>query len=328
MPEQYPERLEIVPLTKPPQATVRVPGSKSITNRALVLAALTAKGFTWVLKGALRSEDTEVMIDNLRALGFRVLTEWPEEMIYVNSGVDEPTIPAEQAELFVANSGTTMRFVTALVSLGHGRYRIDGVPRMRERPIHDLLDALTQLSVGAASENGTDCPPVIIEATGLRGGHVRMRGNISSQFLSGLLMAAAYADDRVTIEVAGTLVSRPYVEMTLRMMQQFGLVAAQQPGNPQVFEVWSSGSRERDKDNRALAWSAAAYEKLNPHLALPPRTYLIEPDASAASYFFGVAAITRGTVTIAGLGPKCLQGDVQFVDALYEMGCTVEQNTD
>src|SRR4051812_29238037 len=114
---QYPDKLRIEPLTRPPNATVRVPGSKSITNRALVLAALTAKGFTWALQGVLQSEDTEVMVENLRTLGFRVLTEWPDETIYVNSGVDEATIPTSKADLFAANSGTTMRFLTALVSL-------------------------------------------------------------------------------------------------------------------------------------------------------------------------------------------------------------------
>src|SRR5438309_9589157 len=162
-----PAALEILPLKSPPVAAAPVPGSKSITNRALVLAALTAKGFACVLRGALRSEDTEVMVEALRALGFRVLTEWPESVIVVSSREEEPIIPAAEADLFVANSGTTMRFLTALVSLGHGRYRLDGIPRMRERPIHDLLDALGQLDgVRAWSEPGTGCPPVIIESTG------------------------------------------------------------------------------------------------------------------------------------------------------------------
>jgi 3-phosphoshikimate 1-carboxyvinyltransferase len=326
-PRTYPERLEIVPLTRPPTVSVRVPGSKSITNRALVLAALTAKGFTWALQGALRSEDTEVMIDNLRLLGFRVLAEWDEETIYVNSGVDEPTIPVGEADLFVANSGTTMRFLTAMVSLGHGRYRIDGIPRMRERPIQDLLDALTELGAKATSETGNGCPPVVVETTGLRGGRVRMKGNTSSQFLSAVLMAAPYAASRVTIDVKGSLVSRPYVDMTVRMMEQFGFYVV---SGEEAFtlEVWSSRGRDSDERNRSIAWSAAAYEKLNPHLALPPRTYEIEPDASAASYFFGAAAITGGTVTVPGLGPRSHQGDVTFVDVLEDMSCAVERRAD
>src|SRR5437660_750141 len=181
----FPEAIEIAPLHRPPLATVTVPGSKSITNRALVLSALTAKGYAWALRGALRSEDTEVMVDCLRKLGFRVLTEWPESVVYVSSSADEPLIPARQANLFVANSGTTMRFLTALVSLGHGWYRLDGVPRMRERPIEDLLAALDQLGVRAPAEGKPDCPPVVVYADGLRGGRVRIKGDVSSQFLSG-----------------------------------------------------------------------------------------------------------------------------------------------
>src|SRR5262249_1255021 len=203
---------------KPPVTTVRVPGSKSITNRALVLAALTAKGFAYTLRGALQSEDTEVMIDCLRALGFRVLTEWPESMICVNSGESEPLIPAKGADLFVANSGTTMRFLTALVSLGHGRFRLDGVARMRERPIEDLLEAMRQLGVVAYSERNNGCPPVIVEANGLKGGHVKIKSNTSSQFLSGLLLAAPFAQSPMTIEIEGPLVSWPYVFMTGQML--------------------------------------------------------------------------------------------------------------
>src|SRR5262249_41069142 len=153
----YPETLEIQPQDRPPSTALSVPGSKSITNRALVLAALTAKGFTCALRGALRSEDTEVMIEALRALGFRVLTEWNEPVVFVSSHEEDPLIPAREADLFVGNSGTTMRFLTAMVSLGHGRYRLDGVPRMRERPIEDLLAALRQLGVKAYSEKHNGC---------------------------------------------------------------------------------------------------------------------------------------------------------------------------
>src|SRR5262245_59719649 len=184
-PPSYPDRLEIKPLGRPPHATATVPGSKSMTNRALVLAALTAKGFGCTLRGALRSEDTEVMIEALRALGFRVLTDWPDAVVCVSSGEDEPLIPIPEANLFVANSGTTMRFLTAMVSLGHGRYRLDGVPRMRERPIEDLLDGLRQLGVQAYSEKHNGCPPVVVETPGvtlrgaspLQAGEIRIKGN-------------------------------------------------------------------------------------------------------------------------------------------------------
>jgi 3-phosphoshikimate 1-carboxyvinyltransferase len=321
----YPEKLEIKPLERPPVVTVRVPGSKSITNRALVLAALSAKGFTWALRGVLQSEDTEVMVECLRALGFRILTEWPDSVIYVNSGEDEPTIPISEADLFVGNSGTTMRFLTALVSLGHGKYRLDGIPRMRERPIQDLLDVLGQLGVRAYAEAGKGCPPVIVEANGLRGGAVRIKGNVSSQFLSGLLLVAPYADEPITVEVAGTLVSRPYVDMTVRMLKQFGfLIMDEIDGSSSLrLDVRSCRSRRDDPTNRIRARSAAAYEKLNPRLGLPPRDYVIEPDASAASYFFGAAAVTGGSITIPNLTLRGLQGDVLFVELLEEMGCEV-----
>src|SRR5262249_18287937 len=167
LPTPLPDALEIQPLHQPPVATIRVPGSKSITNRALVLAALSARGYACALRGVLQSDDTEVMIEALRALGFRVFTEWPESEVFVSCGEDDPLIPAREADLFVGNSGTTMRFLTALVCLGHGRFRLDGVPRMRERPIEDLLSALRQLGVNASSEKGNGCPPVIIQADGL-----------------------------------------------------------------------------------------------------------------------------------------------------------------
>ena len=146
----YPQQLEIIPLRSAPDRTVRVPGSKSITNRALVLSALCSRDGACTLTGALQSEDTEVMVDCLNRLGFRVETKWDEATIIVHRNPSSRLIPAEKADLYVANSGTTMRFLTAMVSLGYGEYRLDGVPRMRERPIQDLLDALEQLGVQGA----------------------------------------------------------------------------------------------------------------------------------------------------------------------------------
>ncbi len=326
----FPDKLEIIPLTRPPNATVRVPGSKSITNRALVLAALTAKGFTWALRGALQSEDTEVMVECLRSLGFRVLTEWPDATVYVNSGEDEPTIPATEADLYVANSGTTMRFLTALVSLGHGRYRLDGVARMRERPIQDLLDTLAQMGVIIRSEQGNGCPPVIVEADGLRGGRVQIKADVSSQFVSGLLMAAPYADNPVTLEVTGTIVSHPYIDMTVRMLKQFGfsILEIRGAGGSISYDFISHRGRGSDETNRKRALAAAAYDRLDPRLNLPPRDYCIEPDASAASYFFAAAAIMGGHIVIPDLSRKDLQGDVYFVDELERMGCRVEKAPD
>src|SRR5262245_29520323 len=236
------------------------------------------------------------MIDALRALGFRVFTEWPESVVIVSSPEDGPIIPAAEADLFVANSGTTMRFLTALVSLGHGRYRLDGVARMRERPIEDLLAGLRQLGVQAWSESQNGCPPVIIESSGLGGGRVQMRGDSSSQFLSGLLMAAAWARTEVTIDLEGPLVSWPYVSMTVQMMQHW-----------QIPVEVESGRRFRILRPKGSGIGSFA----------------IEPDASAASYFFAAAAILRGQVTIPNLSLHSLQGDTRFVELLEEMGSQV-----
>ncbi|HXG10030.1 MAG TPA: 3-phosphoshikimate 1-carboxyvinyltransferase [Gemmataceae bacterium] len=318
----YPDALEIVPLNSPPSTAVSMPGSKSITNRALVLAALcSARPFGCYLTDPLVSEDTEVMIECLRRLGFQVdvlhgepaslaqvrqdlrncgldLGEVPDVTVRVSRPQDAPVVPASEADLFVANSGTTMRFLTAFVSLGNGRYRLDGVPRMRERPIEDLLTALRQLGVCAYSERGNGCPPVVVEARGLNGGQVRIKGDRSSQFLSGLLLAAPCARDWITIRVEGQLVSWPYVLMTVELMRQFGITV------------------HATCDSSFLVPAPQQFCKDRFH---------IEPDASAASYFFAAAAITGGRVTVLGLPENSLQGDVRFVDLLADMGCRVER---
>jgi 3-phosphoshikimate 1-carboxyvinyltransferase len=292
----HPDPLPIQPLRRPPMATVRVPGSKSITNRALVLAALNSNCYGCELHGVLRSEDTEVMVEALRQLGFLVRTDWNTALIHVDKEEDQDRIPTAKADLFVANSGTTMRFLTALVSLGHGRYRLDGVPRMRERPIEDLLSALRQLGVRARSEPGNGCPPVLVEANGLRGGAVKIKGDVSSQFLSGLLMAASAAEAEVYLDVEGPLVSAPYVAMTVEMMRHWGRHV--ETTTDHHFRI--PGGQETRLGR-----------------------YDIEPDASAASYFWAAAAITGGEVYVQDLTIHSLQGDVRFVEVLEEMGCTV-----
>jgi 3-phosphoshikimate 1-carboxyvinyltransferase len=302
-PRQYSESLEIQPLSSPPVATIRVPGSKSMTNRALILAALSEPDRGSTLTGILQSEDTEVMIAALSSLGFRVQVDpaepigWPAvPTIQVRRGNYANAIPASTADLFVGNSGTSMRFLTALVSLGKGRYRLDGIARMRERPIADLLSALAQLGVNAYSERNDGYPPVIVESTGLGGGLARIKADTSSQFLSGLLMAAPLAENEVTIEVEGVVVSEPYITMTLEMMHRFGV------------------SVDRETKNRF-------------HVPLRPcyaaQTFPIEPDASAAGYFLAAAAISAGEVTIPGLGKSSLQGDIRFAEVLAEMGAGV-----
>ncbi len=292
----YPETLAIEPLARPPHCSMRVPGSKSLTNRALVLAALSAAGRDCELTGVLHSEDTEVMVNGLRGLGYCVQADWQRCLVSVGRDDAAALIPSAAADLFVANSGTTMRFLTALVSLGRGRYRLDGVPRMRERPIEDLLEALRQLGIQAVSEPGTGCPPVCIETTGLKGGRAILKGNISSQFLSGLLLACPFADGETTLEVEGPLVSVPYVQMTVEMMRRWGLRVEEEQG--QRFRV---PGRQRSGVS----------------------TYQIEPDASAATYFWGAAAITGGEVRVNDLTPHSLQGDVRFLDLLEQMGCQV-----
>jgi len=287
------------PLAAVPRATVRVPGSKSITNRALLLAALSEPGRGSELRGVLQSEDTEVMMAALRELGFHVCADWHVGSVTVKRGLGESPIPATSADLFVANSGTSMRFLTAMVSLGKGRYRLDGVARMRERPIDDLLAALRQLGVAATSERGDGFPPVIVETSGLKGGNVTIQGHVSSQFLSGLLMAAPLAAREITIAVNGALVSAPYVEMTLELMWQFGVHV------------------DYDDD--------LTYFEVPCHPWYDSKILDVEPDASAASYFFGAAAITGGSVYVPQLARNSLQGDIDFLDVLKRMGCRIDE---
>ncbi len=307
----YPEKLEIAPLSRPPTATVRVPGSKSITNRALVLAALHSATTECELKEALCSEDTELMVASLHALGYTVEPHWVANPLAVEIGPmdayrrNESNLsawPPRSADLFVANSGTSMRFLACLVSLGKGRYRLDGIPRMRERPIQDLLDALQAMGVNAYSEAGNGCPPVLVESSGfLKGEGTRVRGDVSSQFLSALMMVAPLACRKpASLLVDGPLVSKPYVEMTLAMMGQWG-ATWRQPKDGYIFTAESLNSFGNVK------------------------RYEIEPFASAASYFFAAAALMGGQVAVAGLPENSLQGDVHFVDVLAEMGCRVER---
>jgi 3-phosphoshikimate 1-carboxyvinyltransferase len=238
----------------------------------------------------------------LQRLGFTLETNWLGTTITLRPTPSERLIPARDADLFVANSGTTMRFLTALVALGTGRYRLDGVARMRERPIDDLLTALQQLGVRADSEGDNGCPPVLVEANGLCGGIVRIKGDLSSQFLSAMLMVGPFCEQPLIVEVDGPLVSVPYVTMTLAMLRSFG-----------VAKVGAEGQQR--------------FVIAGP-IIKPPTQYAIEPDASAASYFFAAAAITGGTITVPGLPPASLQGDVRFVDLLERMGCRVEQRAD
>lgn len=292
---------EIIPLQKPPVCTIQVPGSKSITNRALILAALAQpnEGVQHsVLENALRSDDTEVMIDSLQRLGIKVEADW------VNNRITVPCTPISQwnknVDFFCGNSGTTIRFLTAMLCLGHGSYRLDGIARMRERPIGDLIDALQQLGVDIRCENKNDCPPVILHANGLPGGLVTVRGNISSQFLSALTMAAPGAQAQLGIVEQGQVVSVPYVALTISMMRAWG-----------VNRFTGLLPYPAEQQFATSFYRPQAYHA---------RHYFIEPDASSASYFWAAAAITGGTVTVPGL-VKSIQGDVEFIYKLINMGC-------
>jgi 3-phosphoshikimate 1-carboxyvinyltransferase len=290
----YPGELPIEPWSgPPPRIATRVPGSKSLTNRALVLAAL-ADGASR-LRGALDCDDTQVLVEALRMLGISIEHNVGLSQILVTGCAGR--IPSRGASLHIANSGTSLRFLTAMLATGDGTFHLDGSPRMRQRPIADLLDALVSLGVSARSDLGTGCPPVTIQARGLAGGFASINGDVSSQFLSGLLMALPNSRNRTTLKVNGPLVSKPYVSMTLSVMEAFGVAVD-------------------NEDFRRFDIPPACYRG---------REYSIEPDASAASYFFALAAITGGSVTLEGLGSSSVQGDMRFVDILERMGCSIER---
>lgn len=286
----FPEELEIQPLTKPPDATVHVPGSKSVTNRALLIAAL-ADG-TATISNPLFSDDSYWLMHALVRLGFdlHASAQAGEATVTGQRGI----IPKRDVEVFVGNAGTVGRFLPPALALGEGPYLVDGTPRMRERPVGDLVDAMRLLGarVRYAEEEGRF--PLRVEGGGLRGGAVRVRGKSSSQFVSGLLMAAPYAREPVTLEAAGRE-EWPYVGITAEVMRAFGV------------EV---GVREA-----RYAVEPAVYRA---------REYPVEPDASAASYFMAAAAVSGGRVRIPGLGAGSVQGDLRFADVLAEMGCEVE----
>lgn len=289
----YPAQICLTPVVDPVQASVRLPGSKSITNRALLLAAL-AEGQSR-LRSPLHSEDTLVMAQALRELGIKV-DETPEQDLLVTGGGGAFVAPDKA--LFVGNSGTTVRFLTAATCLTplDTDVVLDGVARMRERPIRDLLGALLSLGVRAESINGGGCPPVRVGGGGLPGGRCRLRGDVSSQYLSALLQVSPYAQSDVEIILVGDLISKPYVDITQSVMRAFGV--EMENDDFRVLRV-RAGQRYQAQD------------------------FTVEADASNASYFLAAAAVTGGTVTLENLGMDSIQGDVRFVDVLAQMGCQV-----
>jgi 3-phosphoshikimate 1-carboxyvinyltransferase len=286
----------VTPLAQPPDCEVRVPGSKSITNRALLVAAL-ADG-TCALDGVLFSDDTHYMAEAWRQLGIAVREDTNAERFIVTGRGG--AVPAERADLYVGNAGTAMRFLVAALCLGHGQFRVDGSARMQERPIQDLLDGLAQLGGRARSAGGNGCPPVVIEAVGLRGGRARIAAAKSSQFLSAVLLVAPYARRPTEVEVIGPVVAPPYIDMTIGVMSAFGVRVARDGCRRFTIEPQRYGARG----------------------------YRIEPDASSAQYFLAAAALCGGRVRVQGLGYASLQGDVRFVDVLEQMGATVVRGDD
>jgi 3-phosphoshikimate 1-carboxyvinyltransferase len=286
----------IQPITKPFAATITPPGSKSLTNRALVLGALSDG--VCDLSNVLFANDTEFMLEGLTRLGFRILMNHDQRTARVHGRGGR--IDRAKADLFCGNSGTTIRFLTALCTLGHGSYALDGTPRMRERPIGALTGLLKHLGARVGhSPEAEQFPPVHIEADGLPGGIIQYGSEISSQYLSAILMVAPYARIEVRIELAPNQPSWPYVAMTMRMMDHFGVT-------PELIRDPRTGQP------REIIVPRGTYQATD---------YAIEPDASGASYFLGAAAIHPGSkVTIDGLGKSSLQGDVGFADVLHRMG--------
>ena len=286
------------------EGSVELPGSKSLSNRALLLAAL-AEG-DCKLKNLLRSEDIEYMFGALAVLGVQVRAEPGATEVGVQGcGGHFPAAGTDggdgATELFLGNAGTAMRPLTAAVAAAaQGTFVLDGIPRMRERPIQDLVDALKALGVDAECTLGTGCPPVRVVARGLPGGTVDVAGGVSSQFLSALLMAAPLANDDLEIRVTGGLVSKPYVELTIGLMRKFGA----------VVETEGAGL-ERIKVPGGQTYAS-------------PEEVFVEGDASSASYFMAGAAITGGTVKVVGCGSESVQGDVRLAEVLEKMGARVE----
>ena len=294
--EHWPDVLTVRPIARA-QGVVRLPGSKSISNRALLLAAL-AEGTT-VLTRLLDADDTRVMIEALRALGIPIERDGDTARVGGCGG----RFPARSADLFLGNAGTATRSLTAALAFADGRYRIDGVARMRERPIGDLVTALNALGACIGYEGAAGYPPLRIEpARRLLRDEVAIRGDVSSQFLSGLLMAAPLVapPEGLRVQVAGELISQPYVAMTVAMMKRFGVEVAR---CGDIFVVPRAGYRS-------------------------PGALAVEGDASSASYFLALGLLAGGPVRVEGIGRGSVQGDVAFADLLQAMGARIERGSD
>jgi 3-phosphoshikimate 1-carboxyvinyltransferase len=285
--------MPVTPIDGPIDVVVSLPGSKSITNRALVCAAL-AEG-TSTLTNALHADDTEAMVEGLDALGAGVEAAWAEGRLTITGTAGRPV--ADVAIVDARLSGTTSRFLLPVAALGDGHRRVDAANRMRERPMGEVLDAVRALGAEVHEVGAPGHLPVEVVGGTLAGGEVAVRGDVSSQFLSGLLLAAPAMRTGLVARLVGELVSEPYVDMTVAVMERFGVVV------------------ERPDER---TWRVDPQPYRATELA-------IEPDATAASYVFAAAALLGGRVEVAGFGPESLQGDVAFVDVLAQMGAQVER---
>lgn len=291
------DEIEITPLTGPIDARVAVPGSKSITNRAMILAAL-AQGRS-VLDAVLLSDDTRYMTDALRALGFIVEVDEAQRRITV--GGRGGIIPAHGGEIFVGGAGTVMRFLVAMLTLGEGRFRVDGNQRMRQRPMGPQLDAMQRLGASVYSERDNHCPPVIVDASRTRfeGGETSIDARVSSQFVSAMLMPAPIWKAGLKLRVIGDT-ARPFIDMTLRLM-----------------EAWGAHS---SVDGESITVAGGQWYRA--------QRFAVEPDASSASYFAAAAALVGGTVRIEGIASNSVQGDIGFLGILQRMGARVAWHPD
>jgi 3-phosphoshikimate 1-carboxyvinyltransferase len=291
--KKYPHYVDLAPALHA-QGTVRLPGSKSISNRTLLLAAL-AEGTT-TIHGLLASDDTLVMLGALHALGIK--WEQVDEHTHVVEGAGG-ALPVHQADLFMGNAGTAIRPLTAALAVIGGDYTLHGVARMHERPIGDLVDALNAVGAQVEYTGEPGFPPLRIRPGHIHADRMAVRGNVSSQFLTALLMAAPLMarEHPVSIDVIGELISKPYIEITLNLMRRFG-VNVEQDG-------WQSFTVQPGQKYAS------------------PGSIHVEGDASSASYFLAAGAIAGGPVRVEGVGRDSIQGDVRFADALEQMGATV-----
>jgi 3-phosphoshikimate 1-carboxyvinyltransferase len=271
---------------------ITLPGSKSLSNRVLLLSALS-EGTTKV-ENLLDSADIRYMLGALKDLKIP-LDEDKDAKTVVITGRGGPINVASKTELFLGNAGTAMRPLAGVLCGGEGEFVLDGVARMRERPIKDLIDGLVQLGVDVSCSD-TGCPPVSIKAKGIQGGTAEISGQISSQFLSALLMTGPLAKKEIVLKITDELMSAPYVHMTMNLMRKFGVTVTSE--NDKVFRV-------------------------QPGKYKSPKQIFIEGDASSASYFLAGAAITGGPVTVYGCGSESVQGDARFAQVLEKMGATV-----